>query len=58
MSMAAIMRAAGSLFGVCAAAAGMEMLSQGGRLGTAFRSLCALAVAVMALRLVAGMLGA
>lgn len=56
--MKAMSEAAGSLFGVCAAAAGMEMLSQGGRLDPAFRSLCALAVAVMALRLVAGMLGA
>lgn len=56
--MEALPKAAGSLFAVCVAAAGMELLAQGGRAGSAFRSLCALAVAVMALRFVAGLLGA
>ncbi len=49
--------AARSLFAISVMAAGMELLVQKGRSASAFRSLCALAVAVRALRLVARLLG-
>lgn len=55
--MEAVSRGAAALFALCAAAAGMELLVQEGRISSAFRSLCALAVAMMALRLVAGIIG-
>ena len=55
--METLSRAAAGLFVLCAAAAGMDLLVQEGRLAPAFRSLCALAVAVMALRLVVGLIG-
>ena len=49
--------AARSLFASSAMAAGMDLLVQKGRLASAFRVLCALAVAVRALRLVARLIG-
>lgn len=56
--MNAISEAARGLFAVCAVAAGMEMLAGDRRASSAFRSVCALAVTLRALRLIAGLLGA
>lgn len=56
--MEAIARAARDLFAVCAAAAGLELLADNRRAGSAFRAVCALTVALRVLRLVAGLLGA
>ena len=52
----AISEAAGGLFSVCAMVAAMELLIPDGRSTAAFRALCALAMAVRTLRLIARLL--
>ena len=56
MPIQSIKEAAASLFGLCAMAAGMDLLARDGRTGAAFRALCAFAVTARALRLVAALL--